>query len=179
MADISEPEYEARVAILKSKTQTKNIVLSDEILEYIAFIVKSNIRELEGILNMLYGQVNLLNKDLSLAEVKEIISKNAFTRKKVTFNKIIKTVIDFYEVEERNLFEKSRKREFVLPRQVAMYLLREDFNGSYPYIGQKIGGRDHTTVIHAFEKISRDIKKDQKLKEDVQKIRDLLYEQPV
>ncbi len=179
MVDIAEPEFEARVAILKSKTQIKNIILPDEILDYIASVAKSNIRELEGILNMLCGQIKLLGKDLSLAEVKDIVSKNAFTRKKVTLNKIIKTVADFYEVEEQNLFEKSRKREFVLPRQIAMYLLREDFNGSYPYIGQKFGGRDHTTVIHSFDKISRDIKRDQKMKEDIKKIRDLLYEQPV
>ncbi|GAI91257.1 unnamed protein product, partial [marine sediment metagenome] len=128
-------------------------------------------------LNLLSAQTKLLEKNLNIQEIKEILAKNiSSTRKKVTFNKIIKTIAVFYEVEERFLFEKSRRREFVLPRQVAMYLLREDFNGSYPYIGQKFGGRDHTTVIHAYEKISNGLKKDQQLKDNVQKIREQLYE---
>jgi len=179
MADISEPEYESKVAILKSKMQQNNINLSDEVIEYIANSIKNNIRELEGALNLISAQVKLLNKNLSLQEVKNFLNKNVYSKKKVTFNKIIKTVSDFYEIEEKNIFEKSRKKEFVLPRQIAMYLLREDFNGSYPYIGQKFGGRDHTTVIHAYEKISQDLKKNQNLKDEVNKLRELLYEQPV
>ncbi|MDD5033088.1 MAG: chromosomal replication initiator protein DnaA [Candidatus Pacebacteria bacterium] len=176
MADISEPELEARIAILKSKAQFKNIDLSGDIEEYIATAVKNNIRELEGVLNLISAKSKLLNKNLSIQEIKDLIDKNLiYTRKKVTFTKIIKVVADFYETPEESLFEKSRKKEFVVPRQIAMYLLREDFNGSYPYIGQKFGGRDHTTVIHAYEKVSNDIKKDQQLKTDIQKIRDLLY----
>jgi chromosomal replication initiator protein len=176
MADISEPDLESRIAILRSKTQVRNIVLSDEILEYIASTIKNNIRELEGALNLIGAQVKLLNKNLTLSETKEILNKNTSSRKKVTFNRIVKTVSEFYEIEEQNLFEKSRRKEYVLPRQIAMYLLREDFNGSYPYIGQKFGGRDHTTVIHAYEKISRDLKNDQELKDRLQKIREILYE---
>lgn len=177
MADVSEPEYEARVAILKSKLEIKSLSLSEEVVEHIASVIKNNIRELEGMLNLICGQTNLLKKVLSLVEVKDLLNKNIYSKKKITFNKIIKTVATFYEIEEQNLFEKSRKKEHVLPRQVAMYLLREDFNGSYPFIGQKFGGRDHTTVIHAYEKISRDNKKDQQLKNQIQKIRELLYEQ--
>ncbi len=179
MADISEPDYESRIAILKSKAQIKNIGVNDEIIEYIATSIKSNIRELEGALTLIGGQVNLLGKNLSLNEIKNILNKNTCSKKKITFNKIIKTVADFYEIEEKNLFEKSRRKEYVLPRQIAMYLLREDFNGSYPYIGQKFGGRDHTTVIHAYEKVSSDLKKDQDLKDRLNKIRGLLYEEQV
>ncbi|MFC1625282.1 chromosomal replication initiator protein DnaA [Patescibacteria group bacterium] len=176
MTDVQEPEYESKIAILKSKIQTKNIYLSDEILDYIASMVKSNIRELEGFLNILSAQIKLLGKDLSVSEVKEIFNKNnAYAKRKITFGKIIKIVSEFYETTEECLFEKSRKKEYVLPRQVAMYLLREDFNASYPYIGQKFGGRDHTTVIHAFDKISKDIKKNPQLKNDIQKIKDCLY----
>ncbi|MFC1756804.1 chromosomal replication initiator protein DnaA [Patescibacteria group bacterium] len=177
MADVSEPELESRIAILNAKMQLKNINLSKEIVDYIASIIKSNIRELEGALNVLAAQTNLLGKNLSNQELKEIFNKNViYSKKKITFNKIIKTIIDFYEIEEQFIFEKSRKKEYVLPRQVAMYLLREDFNASYPYIGQKLGGRDHTTVIHAYEKISKDIKNDQRIKDDIQKIRTYLYE---
>lgn len=176
MADIGAPEYEARVAILTSKAKQKNINLTQEIIDYIASTIKSNIRELEGALNLLSAQTKLLDKTLSVSEIKEIIDKNsAYSRKKVTFNKILKTVADFYEIEENNMFEKSRKKEFVCPRQIAMYLLREDFNASYPYIGQKMGGRDHTTVMHAYFKISQDLKKNQQLKDELQKIRDSMY----
>lgn len=176
MADISEPEFEARVAILKTKTKEKNLDISNEAMEHIASVLKTNIREIEGALNMLSAQTKLLGKSLSIQETKDLFNKNIlYSKKKITFNKIIKTVADFYEVEEQYLFEKTRKKEFVLPRQIAMFLLREDFNGSYPYIGQKFGGRDHTTVIHAYEKVSNGLKKDQRLKNDIQKIRDFLY----
>lgn len=176
MADISEPEFEARVAILKTKTMEKNLSIADESIEYIASVLKTNIREIEGALNMLSAQTKLLGKNLTTEETKDLLNKNIlYSKKKITFGKIIKTVADFYEVEEQNLFEKSRKKEYVLPRQIAMFLLREDFSGSYPFIGQKFGGRDHTTVIHAYEKVSSGIKNDQRLKNDIQKIRELLY----
>ena len=177
MADISEPEYEARVAILKTKASVGDINLSEEIIDYIATVIKNNIRELEGALNVISAQTKLLKKNLSVSETKDLLNKNiAYSRRKITFNKIVKTVSDFYEIEEQHLFEKSRKKEFVVPRQIAMYLLREDFSGSYPYIGQKFGGRDHTTVIHAYDKISTCLKKDQKIKDEIQKIRSCLYE---
>jgi len=176
MADVSEPELEARIAILKSKAKEKMIDLNEEVFEYIASNIKSNIRELEGSLNLLSAQMKLLGKNLSFEEIKDVFSKNLMqAKKKITFSKIIKIVSEFYETEEKNLFEKSRKKEFVLPRQIAMFLLREDLNGSYPYIGQKFGGRDHTTVIHAYEKISNDLQKNQRLKDEIQKIRESLY----
>ncbi|MBU1179063.1 chromosomal replication initiator protein DnaA [Patescibacteria group bacterium] len=176
MADISEPEYEARIAILKSKLQTKDIDLSEETINYIASTIKNNVRELEGALNLLLAQSKLLGKNLSTQELKEIFNKNIiYSKKKITFNKIIKTIGDFYEIEERFIFEKSRRKEYVLPRQIIMYLLREDFNASYPYIGKKLGGRDHTTAIHAYEKISKDIKNNYQIKDEIQKIRDCLY----
>ncbi len=176
MADVSRPEYEARLAILNSKSTEKNIELPKEIIEYIASIIKNNVRELEGSLNVISAQTKLLDKNLTTTELKDLINKNIFySRKKVTFNKIIETIVEFYEIEKNRIFEKSRRKEYVLPRQIAMYLLREDFKASYPYIGQKLGGRDHTTVIHAYEKISRDLKTNHQIKGDIQKIRDYLY----
>lgn len=176
MADVSEPEYEARIAILSSKAQEKNFNLTKESIEYIASSIKNNIRELEGFLNMLLAQSRLLERDLSIEEIKNLLKKSLTkSKKKITFNQIIKTIADFYEIKEQNIFEKSRKKEYVTPRQIAMYILRKDFNGSYPYIGKKFGGRDHTTVIHACEKIDKDHKNDQKIKNDIQLIRDYLY----
>jgi len=176
IADITQPEYEDRIAVLKSKMQEKNLDLNADILDCIAVLIKDNIRELEGALNLLLVQKKLLKKELQLSEVKEMLNKNIlYPRKKVNFEKVVETVAEFYETTKDHLFEKSRKKEHVVPRQIAMFLLRRDFNASYPYIGQKFGGRDHTTVIHSFEKISEEVKNNPQLKNEIQRIKDSLY----
>ncbi len=171
MVDISKPEYESRLAILKSKAEEKKFFPSMEILEYVASVIQDNIREMEGALNSIIGQSKIKGKILSLNEIKELLNKNTKPVKTINVNELIKIISNFYNIEERYLFEKTRKKEIVKPRQIAMYLLREDLNASYPYIGQKFGGRDHTTVIYAYEKISNDIKKDIKLKQEIDQIR--------
>jgi chromosomal replication initiator protein len=88
-------------------------------------------------------------------------------------------VAEFYNISEKDIFEQTRKKQIVFPRQIAMYLLREDFNSSYPYIGEKFGGKDHTTVIHAYEKIANHVKNDEKIQEDIKQIRELLYAKEV
>ena len=174
IVDISEPEYEARVAILKSKAAAKGISLPPKILEYIASAIQNNIRELEGALNLIAARTAILKTNLELTEIKDLLNKNIKPKKAITANQIIKTVSQFYDIQEKFLFEKTRRKEVVKPRQIAMYLLRQDFSGSYPYIGQKFGGRDHTTVIHAYEKISNDLKNNERLKEEIKNIRDLI-----
>ncbi|MDP2676890.1 MAG: chromosomal replication initiator protein DnaA [bacterium] len=171
IADISEPEYEARLAILHTKRKEKDIIITDDILEYIAASIKSNIRELEGALNLIAVRLRLQKSSLSLAEVKDILSKHIQPRKVVTAKQIINAVSKFYNTQEKFLIEKTRRKDIVKPRQIAMYLLREDFNGSYPYIGQKLGGRDHTTAIHSYEKIARDLKNNKQLQEELKQIR--------
>ncbi|MEK7090317.1 MAG: chromosomal replication initiator protein DnaA [Patescibacteria group bacterium] len=175
ITDISEPEYEARLAILKNKIREKNIVLPEEIIEYTAATVQSNIRELEGALNSIIAQSKLLEKQLTLAEIKEFLAKNVKPKKVATAQQIIKAVAQYYNITEKNIFEKTRIKEIVRPRQIAMYLLREDFSGSYPYIGQKFGGRDHTTAIHSYEKIADEIKKNERTREEINQIRASLY----
>ena len=175
ITDISEPEYEARLAILKNKISKKNVILSDDIVEHIATAIQSNIRELEGALNSVIAHSKLLEKQLSLSEIKEFLAKNIKPKKIATAQQIIKTVAQYYNITEKNLFEKTRIKEIVKPRQIAMYLLREDFNGSYPYIGQKFGGRDHTTAIHSYEKISKELKKNDRLQEEINQIRASFY----
>jgi len=176
IADISPPEYEARMAILKAKTSQKDIILADEIIDYIAKNIQSNIRELEGALQSIIAQSKLLNKNLNPQEIKELLQKNIKTRKKITIIHLIKTVANYYNISEKDIFEQTRKKQIVVPRQIAMYLLREDFNTSYPYIGEKFGGKDHTTVIHAYEKISNDIKSNEKIRDDIRQIREMIYE---
>ena len=102
-----------------------------------------------------------------------MLDKNTQPKRIVTANQIIRCVADFYDLNEKILFEKTRKKEIVRPRQIAMYLLREDFSGSYPYIGQRFGGRDHTTAIHSFDKISKELKRNPQLIEEVKRIREL------
>lgn len=175
IADITQPEYESRLAILKTKAEAKNPAPSLEILEYIALTVKDSIRELEGALNSVIAKMKIAKKDLSLNEVKDELFKNSKPHKAITAAQIIKTVADFYDISEKLLFEKTRKKEVVLPRQIAMYLLREDFNGSFPFIGQKFGGRDHTTAIHAHDKINKNLNKNEKITEEIKQIRSRLY----
>lgn len=180
ITDVSEPEYEARLAILRHKISEKNLVIPENIVEHVAATIHSNIRELEGALNSIIAHSKLLSKQFSLNEIKEFLAKNVKPKKIATAQQIIKSVAQYYNVTEKNLFEKTRIKEIVRPRQIAMYLLREDFNGSYPYIGQKLGGRDHTTAIHSYEKISNELKKNERLSEEINQIRNLFNnEQPV
>jgi len=176
IADIGEPEYEARLAILQLKSREKEYPQNLEVLEYAASVIQRNIRELEGALNLLVARSKMKSQPLTLEEAKVVLEQLTSRSKKiVTIQQIIQAVVEFYDLDEKELFERSRRREIVKPRQVAMYLLREDFHGSYPYIGQKFGGRDHTTALHAYEKISRVLKSDSKLVEEVKAIREKLY----
>ena len=177
IADISYPDLETRIAILKSKAGEKGVVLSNEILDYIAQNIKKNVRELEGALNRLIAASYQLNqKELNLNDVKKILNSILNTPKKsTTLKNIIKAVAEFYDVSEKDLLERSRKKEIVKPRQVIMYLLREELKSSFPFIGLKIGGRDHTTAIHACEKIKKEIEMDSNLNDEINLIKEKLY----
>lgn len=179
IADISYPDLETRIAILKSKAGERGVELSDEIFQYIAQNIKKNVRELEGALNRLIAasyQLNLNQKELNLNDVKKILNSILNTPKKsTTLKNIIKAVAEFYDVSEKDLLERSRKKEIVKPRQVIMYLLREELKSSFPFIGLKIGGRDHTTAIHACEKIKKEIEADSNLNDEINLIKEKLY----
>jgi len=171
IVDVSEPEYESRLAILKVKLQEQNINLAEEIVEYVASIIRGNIRELEGSLNIIVCQLKLKNKPLSLNEVKNILKNNIRPKKNVSIKDVVKTISDYYNLEEDSIYEKTRRKEIVKARQMVMYVLREDFNVSYPLIGQKLGGKDHTTVIHSYLKIKTDLKNDPQLLQELESIR--------
>jgi chromosomal replication initiator protein len=172
--DISKPEYESRVAILQAKCKDSGINVSHEVLDFIAAHVEGNIRELEGIFNTLMVQVGSKHRDLTITEVKAMIKNNIKPKKNVSTEDIIKTISHFYNLDESLIYEKTRRKEIVRARQVAMYLLREDFNISFPLIGRKMGGRDHTTVIHSCEKVKEDLETDVELAQEVEQIRAML-----
>ncbi len=174
IVDIPEPDHESRMSILKAKAIQNNFELEDEIVDYISESVSGSIRDLEGVLNSIIMQSQLKNKVLSLLDIKNLIKDNARPKKSVSVKDVIKRVSEFYDVSEESIYEKTRRKEIVKPRQLIMYILREDFKISYPAIGQKLGGRDHTTVIHSCEKIRNDLKDSTSLAQEISQIRMLL-----
>ncbi len=172
--DIPAPDKESRIAIISAKANNLGITLSAEIVDYLAQSINGNIRELEGAVNTLLMQIQLKDKEPNLLEVRNYIKNNIKPKKTVAVKDVVKIVADFYNIKEESIYEKTRHKEVIKPRQVIMYLLREDFNISYPSIGQKLGGRDHTTVIHSCEKVKKDILEDQTLTGEIEQIRSLL-----
>lgn len=171
IVDVSDPDYESRLAILKMKMDESNIDLGQEILSCIAESIQGNIRELEGSLNTVVCHMQLKNRPLSIPDVKNLLKNSIKPKKNVSIKDVVRTVSDFYSLEENSVYEKTRRKEIVKARQVVMYILREDFNVSYPTIGQELGGKDHTTVIHSYTKIKTDIKNNPQLVQELEQIR--------
>jgi chromosomal replication initiator protein len=174
IVDITTPEYESRMAIIRRRIQSSNFSLNDESIMFIANSLECSIRELEGIINSVICQSRLKNRELTQTEIKLLIKNNIIPKKTASIKDVIRTVSEFYHIDEVNIYEKTRRKEIVKPRQIAMYILREDFQISYPTIGEKFGGRDHTTVIHSCDKIKDSIKEDMVLVEELLQIRALL-----
>jgi chromosomal replication initiator protein len=175
ITDVSLPDYETRLVILKTKLQEKNMELGEDILDYIATNVKKNIRELEGALNklLIYSKIN---QELSLETTKKLLKGFVFSPFDVAnYKKIIETVAKFYNLEEKNLFDPTRRKEIVRPRQVAMFLLRKELKYSFPAIARKFGGKDHTTAIYAYKKILQENEENNKLTEELNLIKQRIY----
>ncbi len=177
IADVSEPDLETRMAILRNKTLEKEFYINDEILRFIAKNIKNNVRELEGALNRIIAVCDLYKREPTIESVTGILSEIIDSNKKTGIqNKdIIEAIIEFYEVTNEDLMSKSRKKEISLPRQIAMYLFRTELKLSYPGIGKYFGGRDHTTALHAYEKINKSLNTDDKIKSDIDYLQEKLY----
>ncbi|MFA6047391.1 MAG: chromosomal replication initiator protein DnaA [Parcubacteria group bacterium] len=177
IADVSRPDFETRVAILRKKATDDGIDVDDSALEFIAQNVKNNIRELEGALNRVSVSAQLTKTAITLDYVAGVLSELISSGKKkgISHKHIIKVISDFYDISPNDLIAKNRKQEVVKPRQIAMYLMRSELQYSYPGIGEKLGGRDHTTAIHAYEKISKALKTDEKLSEELTLLKEHLY----
>lgn len=170
---IQEPDHVSRMAIIKAKADSLKLALSDAIIEQLSLAVPGNIREIEGMLNTILCQQQLKGP-LSDEGVKELIKTTARPKKNISVKHVIQRIAEFYSIDETNMYAKTRRREVVKPRQIIMYILREDFHMSYPAIGSVFGGRDHTTVIHACEKIKVDMSADEELKNQIDEIRGML-----
>lgn len=176
IADVSAPDLETRIAILKTKAQERKIEFSDEIYQYIASVIQKNIRELEGALNRLVVHQKLNNQKPDLETTKTLFKSILSSSSKiVTPKKIIQIVAEFYDLKDKDILATSRKKEIVKPRQIAMYLLREELKSSFPFIGRRFNGKDHTTAIHSYKKIVRELEKDKKLEEEIELIKERVF----
>ncbi len=175
--DIGKPDVETKAAILKEKCSEKEEELPDDIINYLAVNINSNIRELEGALNRVLffkkrNKINNIDENSVKTFLENIIKK---PKKTTNFKNIIKVITETYNLKEKEILENNRRKEIVRPRQIAMYLLREELNESYPSIGRKFGGKDHTTAIYACSKISQKIEEDNGLLAEINIIKQKLY----
>lgn len=177
IADVGFPDYEIRYAILKTKAREKNFDIPDDSLNYIALHIQRNIRELQGALNRVIAVCELDGSYPDLKKTTAILSNivSQPIKKATTPKDILKNVADFYGVSHDDLTNKSRKKEYVKPRQIAMYLMRKEIKSSFPSIGNWLGGRDHTTAMHAFEKVSTDIETDKVIEQEINLIIERIY----
>lgn len=176
ICDIGQPDYELRVAVLKAKAQEKGINVAPEVIDLIANKVKKNLRELEGVLNRIIFYQQTKNQEITVKIAEQIVSENVQSPIQQNLNpaQVIKAVAEFFDVPTNDLIGRGRKKEIVEPRQVAMYLLRDVLDLSFPFIGEKVGKRDHTTAMYAFEKISQDVNKNQQLNHKIMMIKEKL-----
>lgn len=176
IADIQPPEIETKIAIIERKIQENNIELPNNVIHYIASHVESNIRELEGFLVRIGAYSSLTGREIDLDLVKEVLSNLVKHHKQteITVEEIIKVISGKLNIKISDIKAQNKNKNIVFARQIAMYLARKLTNYSFPDIGQKIGGRDHSTVIYAYNKILNKIKSDMKMKNMVQELEDIL-----
>jgi chromosomal replication initiator protein len=162
ICDIQAPDLETRIAILRKKARIESLDVPDDVLSYIATNIETNIRELEGALTRVVAYAGMMRTpvtyDMAQLALKDILPPNR--PKQVTINTIKQVVAEHYNIRLQDFEVRNRTRSVAFPRQVAMYLSRELTDSSLPKIGEEFGGRDHTTVIHACEKIAEDMKYD-------------------
>lgn len=175
IADISNPDYETRLAILRKKAQLDNIIIDDEILSNIANRIDSNIRELEGTLNKLIAKSSLTNSPITMEMAERAINDIVAQQEKVISAEFIQeTVAKYFNINAKDLRGSKRSNDIAFPRQIAMYLCRNVAQMSLPQIGKDFGKRDHTTVMHACTKIENEIKENQNTKLIVESVKNIL-----
>ncbi|HRY59964.1 MAG TPA: chromosomal replication initiator protein DnaA [Patescibacteria group bacterium] len=177
LADINPPDIETRIAILQNKAAEKSQDIDDEIINYIAKNIQNNIRELEGALNRILAHSELNNKTLSLDDVKGILCGSSFNDKQrnVSPKDLLRQVADFYDISVDEILGQKRNKELVYPRQILAYLLREELHLSFPKIGKELGGKDHTTIMHACSKISQELSSNDIIKHEINSIKERFF----
>ena len=175
-ADIQAPDLETRMAIIRQKAASNNLELPSDVITLLATNITTNIREIEGAYTKLVAYTSLMDMPITMETAQKVLNdmKISTVTVVITFETIIKAVAQYFKIKTEDLYNKKRTQSIAYPRQIAMYLCRELADLSYPKIGELFGGRDHTTVIHAYEKISNSLTTDLKIKEDVTRIEELI-----
>ncbi len=175
LADISCPDYETRLAILRKKAQDENIIIDDSILSDIATKIDSNIRELEGVFNKIVARASLTHSPITIELAENIINEFKYESEKVISCDFIKeTVSKYFSIDKDELAGSKRSNDIAFPRQIAMYLCREVAGMSFPQIGAEFGNRDHSTVMHGYNKISKEIKEKNSTKLIVESVKNII-----
>ena len=177
IADVAQPDYETRIAILKAKCAEKGLSLTQDAIDLIASIIQNNIRELEGALNKIIAYEQFHQSPLSVDSIKNLLSAHISqnTKKSATPKQLILIVSEFYDIKIDDLLGPSREKKLSFPRQIIMYLMRKELESSFPAIGQELGGRDHTTAMHACDKIEKEIQVNEKLKQEIEQIKQRVF----
>ena len=175
LADISCPDYETRLAILRRKAQDEKILVDDSILASIATKIESNIRELEGVFNKMIARASLMHTQISIELAENTINEFKAENEKVLSSDYVKDIVaKYFSVDKNDLSSNKRSNEIAFPRQIAMYLCREVANMSYPKIGEDFGNRDHSTVMHACKKIENEIKEKNNTRLIVESVKNII-----
>ena len=177
-ADIQPPDLETRMAILRTKALSDNIQMPNDVITLLATNIATNIREIEGAYTKIVAYTSLMDMPITMETAQKVLSDmgNTVKTRTITFEGITKVVAEHYNIKQDELFNKKRTQNIAHPRQVAMYLCRELADLSYPKIGELFGGRDHTTVIHAYEKISKNKNTNLALQKELQEMIEILQQ---
>ena len=177
IADLTAPDLETRIAILRTKAEEQGVRVDSEALEFIARKVASNIRELEGALNRIVAYASMQGMPISVDLAQAVLSNVLYSPRKraVTPERIAMAVSDYYDVDIEALRGQKRDRAIVVPRQIAMYLMREETDVSLLRIGAELGGRDHSTVLHACKKIDQEVARNEELRRELAAVREAIY----
>ncbi len=175
MADIAPPDLETRIAILQAKAAQRQASLPQDVIEFVARQIQSNVRELEGALTRLIATSEMTGRPISVQFARDTLVDLVGRRAHISPSQVIETVAKYYNISVQEIVSSSRSKELVQPRQVAMYLVRQETDASLPEIGALLGGRDHSTVIHGVERVKERLESEDQLRRDVMSLREQLY----
>ena len=176
LADVSAPDYETRLAILRKKVQLQNIIIDDYILTVIAEKINTNVRDIEGIVTQISAYADLTHSPITLESAEKAINEVVLQKEKVLTSQYIQEVVaKYFNIEKSDLVSTKKSNDIVYPRQIAMFLCRNCANMSFPQIGKDFGKKDHTTVMHACNKIEKEIKQNTNTKLIVESLKNIIH----
>jgi chromosomal replication initiator protein len=175
MTDIAPPDLETRMAILQHKLASTRAAIASEVVEFVAKQIQSNVRELEGALTRLIATAEMTGKAITVQFARDTLADLVGKRAHITPSQVIETVSRYFSISIQEMVSPSRNKELVLPRQIAMYIIRQETDASLPEIGGLLGGRDHTTILHGVERVKERLESEEQLRRDIMSVREQLY----